>query len=102
MTTSLLARYRVRDIDAFRAVFRDFEPERRTHGSTGHSLYVAGPREVMAVIDFPDAATARAFAASADRAEALERAGVEERLDTIADLVEWVVPAGAGRGAGIR
>ncbi len=94
MTTSLLARYRVRDIAAFRAVFHDFEPERRAHGSTGHALYVAGPHEAVAVIEFGDAETARRYASSADRADALERAGVEERLDTIAELVEWVVPAG--------
>jgi hypothetical protein len=94
MTTSLIAAYRVRDLDAFRAVFDDFEPERRAHGSTGHALYVAGPRDVVAVIDFPDEATARRFAGGADRADALRRAGVEGRRDTIAELVEWTASLG--------
>ena len=89
MTTSLIATYRVVDAEVFRMVFDEFEPGRRSHGATGHALYVAGPHDVVAVIDFPDEEAARHFAASAGRAEALERAGVEERQDVIADLVEW-------------
>jgi hypothetical protein len=98
MTTSLIAAYRVRDLDAFRAVFDDFEPERRAHGCTGHALYVAGPRGVVAVLDFPDGEAARRFAGAPDRAAALERAGVERKQDTIAELVEWTVSLGR-RGA---
>jgi len=102
MTTSLLARYRVRDIEAFRAVFDDFEGTRRAHGSTGHALLVAGPHDVIAIIDFPDGDAARGFAAAPERAEALDRAGVKERQDVVGDLVERVAysnlrdPATAG------
>ncbi len=81
----LMARYRVRELDRFRAVFDGFEATRGAHGSTGHRLLASpeDPLRVVALIDFPSRPAAEGFAASAERLAALEEAGVVEREDEI-------------------
>jgi hypothetical protein len=85
----LMARYRVRELDRFRAVFDGFEATRAERGSTGHRLLVSPeePTRVVVLIDFPSRAAAEGFASSAERLTALEEAGVVERDDEILEEV---------------
>ena len=86
----LLAIYRVRDFDAFKAVFDEFQPVRSEYGVTGHRVLrdVGDPAKVVVMITFPSVAAARGFAAESRRAEALARAGVVASSDTILDQVD--------------
>lgn len=84
----LLARYRVRDPQAFRRVFDGFEVTRFRHGATGHRLLGDGDRRIVVLIEFPDSAAARAFAADPARLAALEEAGVTDRDDEILEEIE--------------
>ena len=81
----LMARYRVRELARFRAVFDGFEATRSERGSTGHRLLgsTEDPTSVVALIDFSSRQEAEAFAASAERLAALEEAGVVAREDEL-------------------
>ena len=86
----LLATYRVRDFDAFKAVFDEFEPVRSEYGVTGHEVLrdVDDPAQVVAMIVFPSIAAARDFSVEPRRAEALARAGVLASSDAVLDVVD--------------
>ncbi len=81
----LLARYRVRDRDAFRRVFDAFEPTRAGLGVRGHRLLqdADDPALVVALFELSTAEAARAYAADPQRREALERAGVVDAHDLV-------------------
>lgn len=85
----LMARYAVRELDRFRAVFDGFEATRGEHGSTGHRLLASpdDPTRVVVLIDFPSRQAAEGFAASAQRLAALDEAGVVERDDEILEEI---------------
>jgi uncharacterized protein (DUF1330 family) len=87
---TLIAEYKVRDFDAFMAVFHEFQATRAELGATGHRLLrsVDDATVVNAIIEFPSPAAARRFADDPRRAEALERAGVLERCDEVFEEVE--------------
>jgi len=88
MSVSLVARYRVGDLDRFTQVFDEFDAVRRAYGATGRTLLVADAHQVVVMIDFPDRKTAELFAGAPPRLAALERAGVEEREDSFATIAE--------------
>jgi hypothetical protein len=86
----LMAEYKVKDLDAFIAVFDEFQATREERGATGHRLLraAADPTIVNVVIEFPTAEAARTFAGDPRRMDALTRAGVIERADEIMEEVE--------------
>ena len=87
----LMARYRVGELDRFLAVFEGFEATRRDSGATGHRLLgsLEDPKRLVALIEFGSREAAEAFAAGAERATALDEAGVLERAD---EILEDVAP----------
>ena len=87
---TLIAEYKVRDFDAFKAVFDEFQATRAELGATGHRLLRSAEDAslVNVLIEFPSAAAARRFADDPRRAEALGRAGVLERCDEVVEDVE--------------
>lgn len=85
-----VAEYKVKDFGNFKTVFDEFRAVRAEHGATGHRLLQADndPDIVNVLIEFPSAATARAFADDPRRADALDRAGVIERADEVLEEVD--------------
>lgn len=75
----LVVHHRVRDYDAWKAVFDEHESVRRSHGETEHRVYrdIHDPNRVVVHNDFPTEEAARAFAEDPSLKEAMERAGVE-------------------------
>lgn len=71
--------HRVRDFAAWKVVFDEHEPARRTHGQLEHRLYHALGDELQLVVhnDFPRADAAASFTADPGLREAMARAGVE-------------------------
>jgi hypothetical protein len=88
----LLAEYKVKDLDTFRAVFAEFADVRRELGATGHRLMSPpGDPEIVAVaIEFASVEAALAFSLEPRRIETLERAGVVERADLVLEEIEAV------------
>ena len=76
---AVIVRHRVRDFDAWKAVFDEHGAVRRGHGAIDHRLYrVAGdPKDVVIVNTFRDAAGAQAFMDDPSLPEVMHRAGVE-------------------------
>jgi quinol monooxygenase YgiN len=90
---AVIVRHRVRDFDAWKAVFDEHGAVRRSHGALGHRLYrVAGdPQDVVIVNTFRDAAGAQAFMNDPSLPEAMQRAGVEGAPQiTVAEQAEIV------------
>lgn len=85
----LLARYRVRDREAFMQVFDGFDTTRAELGVTGQRLLgaVSDPAVLVVLFDLPSAQLAQAYASDPRRREALARAGVEESHDLVLDDV---------------
>jgi heme-degrading monooxygenase HmoA len=61
----VIVQHRVRDYDAWKAVFDEHGDVRRRHGATGHELYrgLDDPNEVTVVNHFPSREAGEAFAA---------------------------------------
>ncbi len=81
----LIAEYHLHDFDRFVDEFEAFDGVRVEYGATA-SRVLRDPDNaavVVAIIEFPDAAKARAFAGDPRRVAALERASVTARIDRI-------------------
>jgi quinol monooxygenase YgiN len=76
---TLVVHHRVRDYDAWKPVFDEHEPVRRSHGEIEHRVYrdLHDPNRVVVHNDFPSEDAARAFTDDPSLAEAMQRAGVE-------------------------
>ncbi len=86
MPAVLLARYTVADRERFMEVFDAFEGGRVRAGAVARSLLVGDDGGLVALIEFPTAEAARAFADSPERADVLARATVTARTDEILDI----------------
>lgn len=79
MTGVMLVKQRVASIETWNAVFRDpaLDAKRREHGLVVTGTYVDGddPSTVIVVMNMHNHSAARQFAASAELAQARERAG---------------------------
>jgi quinol monooxygenase YgiN len=76
---TLVVHHRVKDYDAWMAVFDEHEPTRRAHGEIEHRVYrdMHDPNRVVVHNDFPSEDDARGFMEDPSLKEAMERAGVE-------------------------
>jgi heme-degrading monooxygenase HmoA len=74
----IIVQHKVRDYDAWKAVFDEHQAVRKQHGATGHELYrgLQDPNETTVVNHFPSKEQAEAFAADPSLKEAMERGGV--------------------------
>lgn len=73
--TTLAVRHTVNDFETWKAGFDGHAAGRRHHGATGYRVLRDG-NAVLALIDFPDAASAQAFTTDPGLREAMEEAGV--------------------------
>ena len=78
--TTLAVRHTVQDFNTWKAGFDGHDQTRRSHGSTGYRVLQDG-NSVLALIDFPDAASARAFQTDPSLREAMDKAGVIGKPD---------------------
>jgi hypothetical protein len=74
-----IVRHRVRDYDAWRAVYDSFADVQKAGGVRAEAVFQAvdDPNDVTVTHDFDDAATAQAFFESPELRDAMMRAGVE-------------------------
>ena len=88
----VIVQHKVRDFDAWKAVFDEHQAARTRHGATGHELYrgLEDPHEVTVVNHFPSKEQAEAFAADPSLKEAMERGGVISE-----PRITWAREAGA-------
>jgi len=79
----LFVRHQVADYDAWRKVYSDFDPTRRSMGVIGDAVYRSAddPNNVTAWHDFGSIDEARAFAGSTELKEAMAAAGVTSAPD---------------------
>jgi quinol monooxygenase YgiN len=79
MTVILVVHHRVADYDAWKLVFDEHEPVRRSHGEVEHRVYrdIHDPNRVIVHNDFPAEEAARAFMDDPSLKDAMARAGVE-------------------------
>jgi hypothetical protein len=73
--TTLAVRHAVRDFNTWKAGFEGHDETRRSHGSTGYRVLHDG-NSVLALIEFPDAASAQAFRTDPKLGEVMAEAGV--------------------------
>ena len=75
----LVVHHRVADYDAWKAVFDEHEPVRRSHGEIEHRVYrdLKDPNRVVVHNDFPSADAAQGFLEDPSLREVMSRAGVE-------------------------
>ncbi|HTY71226.1 MAG TPA: cyclase [Actinomycetes bacterium] len=73
--TTIAVRHSVADYDTWKLVFDEHEKIRRSHGATEHRVLREG-NNVLALIHFPDAASARTFSEDPSLHDAMERGGV--------------------------
>ncbi|MBV9830462.1 MAG: hypothetical protein JOZ82_02625 [Marmoricola sp.] len=73
--TTLAVRHTVQDFDTWKAGFDGHDRARRSHGSTGYRVLQDG-NSVLALIEFPDAASAQAFRADPELGKVMAEAGV--------------------------
>ena len=73
--TTLAVRHQVQDFNTWKAGFDGHDQARRSHGSTGYRVLQDG-NSVLALIEFPDATTAKAFQTDPNLAEVMASAGV--------------------------
>jgi quinol monooxygenase YgiN len=76
---TLVVHHRVRDYEAWKPVFDEHEPVRRSHGEIEHRVYrdMHDPNRVVIHNDFPSEDAARAFLEDPSLKQAMEHAGVE-------------------------
>lgn len=86
MPAVLIARYQVADRERFVEVFDAFEGGRARAGAVARALLAGDDGSLVALIEFPTADAARAFAGSPERADALARGTVTARTDDILDV----------------
>jgi heme-degrading monooxygenase HmoA len=79
MTVTLVVHHRVADYDAWKPVFDEHEPVRRSHGEIEHRIYrdIHDRNRVIIHNDFPSEEAARAFTEDPSLKDAMARAGVE-------------------------
>jgi response regulator RpfG family c-di-GMP phosphodiesterase len=80
IVTTIAVRHSVADFDTWKAGFDDHEKVRRSHGSTGHQV-LRDDNHVLALIEFPDVASAEAFQDDPSLAQAMHDAGVVSTPD---------------------
>jgi hypothetical protein len=73
--TTLAVRHTVSDFNTWKAGFDGHDQARRGHGSTGYRVLQDG-NSVLALIEFPDAASAQAFQTDPRLGEVMAKAGV--------------------------
>ena len=73
--TTLAVRHTVQDFDTWKLGFDGHDDVRRSHGSTGYRVLQDG-NSVLALIEFPDAASAQAFQTDPSLRDAMDKAGV--------------------------
>ena len=73
--TTLAVRHTVQDFTSWKAGFDEHDGARRDHGSTGCRVLHDG-NNVLALIDFPDTASAKAFQSDPALREVMQKAGV--------------------------
>jgi hypothetical protein len=74
----LFVRHTVSSYDAWRKVYDDFDPTRRSMGVTGDAVYrgATDPNDVTVTHDFDTVEKAKAFIESAELRQAMGNAGV--------------------------
>lgn len=77
----VFVRHKVEDYAAWRAVYDDFDNQRRAMGVTGDEVFqsVDDPNEVTVWHDFDSEDSARAFASSDELRGAMSEAGVQDQ-----------------------
>ena len=78
--TTIAVRHSVADFDTWKAGFDEHEKVRRSHGSTGHQVLRDG-NAILALVEFPDVASAQAFQSDPSLAAAMQHAGVVSAPD---------------------
>ena len=73
--TTLAVRHTVNDFNAWKAGFEGHDAGRRSHGAIGYRVLQDGD-SVLALIEFPDAASAQAFRTDPSLRDAMDNAGV--------------------------
>jgi hypothetical protein len=75
---TMFVRHTVSDYAAWRKVYDEFEPTRKSMGVTSHGVYrsVDDPNDITAYHEFASIEAARAFAASDELHHAMQNAGV--------------------------
>jgi len=75
----LVVHHRVADFDAWKSVFDEHEPVRRSHGELEHRIYrdLNDANRVVVHNDFPTREAAQAFLDDPSLREVMGRAGVE-------------------------
>jgi hypothetical protein len=82
--TTLAVRHTVQDFTSWKAGFDQHDGARRGHGSTGYRVLHDG-NTVLALIDFPDAASAQAFQSVPALLVVIAKAGVVG----VPDISSW-------------
>jgi quinol monooxygenase YgiN len=88
----LVIQHKVRDFDAWKPVFDEQEPVRRTHGCSGQFVLRDSdePSDLTVLLQFPSRQAAEAFLAEPSMEQALQKGGVES-----APRLTWVKEAEA-------
>ena len=73
--TTLAVRHTVTDFDTWKAGFEGHDESRRSHGATGHRVLREG-NNVLALIEFPNAAAAGDFQNDPNLRRTMQAAGV--------------------------
>jgi hypothetical protein len=73
--TTLAVRHTVADFDTWKAGFEGHDESRRSHGATGHRVLREG-NNVLALIEFPNAAAVEDFQNDPSLRQAMQTAGV--------------------------
>lgn len=81
----LLVRHKVKDYLLWKLEFVEHAGTRKATGSLGGMLFQSldDPNEIVVLMQWEDLASARAFMASAELREAMERAGVLGKPDVV-------------------
>jgi hypothetical protein len=76
--TTVIVQHGVADYDVWRPVFDEHATARQGHGGTSATVYrgAEDANAITAVLEFPDLASAQAFASDPSLKEAMGRAGV--------------------------
>jgi len=95
----VIVQHKVRDYDAWKAVFDEHGEVRKRYGATGHRIYrhLDDPNEVTVLNQFPSREKAEAFVRDPSLREAMQRGGVlgEPRITWAEDpeTVDYVARA---------